>query len=200
VEFTYEESSKSPNTSKTQNAEKKKERKEGLKRPASDDKVSDQKVKKPRTSNLQGSKSSDVENGTGDKTIEEDEENIKQLEEKLKILKKNAADKKFAFSSDSEGFSTDNEKKKTMSVGSGKRDGGETSGSSPSKKLSDGSSLKKSSAGSGKSPVTKTSAGSDSLKKSTQVSEGPPATETKWQPFEKLYVCTRKGVRAKNKV
>lgn len=202
VEFTYKESPKSPSSPKTENSEKKnKEKKEALKRPASDHTSSNPKVKKPRISSVQGSKSHEIENGSADKAVEEDEEDIKQLEEKLKILKKNAAEKKFAFSSDSEGLLADNEQKKMTSSGKGKRGGGETSGSSLSKTLSDGSSLKKTSAGSCKSPATKSSsAGSDSLNRSAKESEGPPATETKWQPFEKLYVCTRKGVRARDKV
>lgn len=44
------------------------------------------------------------ENGLVDKIVEEDEEDIKKLEEKLKFFKKNVVDKKFVFVLDSEGL------------------------------------------------------------------------------------------------
>lgn len=44
------------------------------------------------------------DNGLVDKIVEEDEEDIKKLEEKLKFLKKNVVDKKFVFVLDSDGL------------------------------------------------------------------------------------------------
>lgn len=182
VEYTYEDTPQSSDKKKTKNLENKTKdkKKESVKRPATDSIDSHHKTKKPRKSNGEKIKEKDMpENGEADKTVEEDEEDIKKLEEKLKILKKNAADKKFGFTSDSEASQHEEKMKNLKGKEQKERKEATTSKSSSST-----------------CAITSPS----KAKKSWQLSEGPPAEETKWQQFEKLYVCTRKGVRAKDKV
>lgn len=194
VEFIYDPSPKSTTGSKNQKSENKttEKKRESKKRPASESIDSHQNLKKPRKTEKEKEKQMNTsENGSADKTVEEDEEDIKKLEEKLKLLKKNAADKKFAFASDSEGSQPDNKQKATDAKKIPK-----VEKETPSKSSSPATAIKSPSKG----PSLSKTSPSGPVKKSPQKSEGPPAEETKWQQFEKLYVCTRKGVRARNKV
>lgn len=194
VEFIYDPSPKSTTGSKNQKSENKttEKKRESKKRPASESIDSHQNLKKPRKTEKEKEKQMNTsENGSADKTVEEDEEDIKKLEEKLKLLKKNAADKKFAFASDSEGSQPDNKQKATDAKKIPK-----VEKETPSKSSSPAIAIKSPSKG----PSLSKTSPSGPVKKSPQKSEGPPAEETKWQQFEKLYVCTRIGVRARNKV
>lgn len=194
VEFIYDPSPKSTTGSKNQKSENKttEKKRESKKRPASESIDSHQNLKKPRKTEEEKEKRMNTsENGSADRTVEEDEEDIKKLEEKLKLLKKNAADKKFAFASDSEGSQPDNKQKATDAKKIPK-----VEKETPSKSSSPATAIKSPSKG----PSLSKTSPSGPVKKSPQKSEGPPAEETKWQQFEKLYVCTRKGVRARNKV
>ncbi|XP_061197513.1 bifunctional polynucleotide phosphatase/kinase-like [Saccostrea echinata] len=217
VEFKYMKSPKSSNTATTENSKDtiKEKKRQPVKRPASNITDSAQEAKKPRKSDFKEmgkSNEVDMKNDSADRTIEEDEEDIKLLEQKLKILKKNAAEKKFTFTSDSHDSQSKNGQKKILSggrekgaavdssgLGSPKNPSAQNSGSGSSKSPS--AKITSAGSGSGKNPPAKTSStGSGSLSNSVQETEGPPATETKWQQFEKLYVCTRKGVMARNKI
>lgn len=193
VEFFHDPSPKSTTGSKNQKCENKttEKKRESKKRPASESLDSHQNLKKPRKTGKEKQMNTS-ENGSADKTVEEDEEDIKKLEEKLKLLKKNAADKKFAFASDSEGSQPDNKQKATDVKKKLKAEKETLS----SKSSSPATAMKSPSKG----PSLSKTSPSGPMKKSHQKSEGPPAEETKWQQFEKLYVCTRKGVRARNKV
>ncbi|XP_062616591.1 bifunctional polynucleotide phosphatase/kinase-like [Saccostrea cucullata] len=197
VKFKYVRSPKSTNTVTTEDPKNnlKEKKRQSAKRPASDITDSGQEAKKPRKSDTKdngGSNDVDTKNDSANTTIEEDEEDIKLLEQKLKILKKNAAEKKFTFTSDSQDVPSKNGQKTILTGGKEKAAAVE----SPKKH-----STQNSGSGSSKSPsAMNTSAGSGSTGKSVQVTEGPPATETKWQQFEKLYVCTRKGVMARSKI
>lgn len=193
VEFFHDPSPKSTTGSKNQKCENKttEKKRESKKRPASESLDSHQNLKKPRKTEKEKQLNTS-ENGSADKTVEEDEEDIKKLEEKLKLLKKNAADKKFAFASDNEGSQPDNKQKATdvKKKLKAKKETLSSKSSSPATAMKSPS----------KGPSLSKTSPSGPMKKSPQKSEGPPAEETKWQQFEKLYVCTRKGVRARNKV
>ncbi|KAK3086793.1 hypothetical protein FSP39_023573 [Pinctada imbricata] len=162
-------SNKIESANKKRSASSDSHRKESAKKQKLSDSISDINGKDKPTKEKSNSKTS--KDDSGSETEEED--NIKVLEEKLKKLKKDAAEKKFKFSDSDD---KDSSKQKSSSTEHKEKTKTESSPCSTS-----GS--------------TKETVGIPGLLK-----EGLPAAETTWEQFEKLYVCTMKGVQPMEKV